>query len=81
MFELLGLLGCIALGSVWRAQEKSQDKKIREEYHRINDNTNYSRQIRLFALYQATGKDEQGNPLKEPHKHPKEIQRCHFSRF
>lgn len=58
-----------------KAQSKAEINRVNEEERRITAGTDYGRQLRLFTLYQATGRDEQGNPLKEPHRHPKEIQR------
>lgn len=75
MFGFLGLLGCVALGGIWKAQSKTEINRVSREERRISEGTNYSRQLELFALYQATGKDEQGNPLTEPHRHPAEVQR------
>lgn len=75
MFELFTLIGCAALGGMWKARENAERKRVNEEERRKTEGTNYSRQLTLYARYMATGCDEQGNPLKEPHKHPAETMR------
>lgn len=74
MLGLLGLIATASLAGAWRASEKAQINKWENDYHREMDGTNIRRQDDLFLIY-STGKDEDGNPLTEPHKAPQEVYR------
>ncbi len=72
---LLSLLGSLALGAVWKIDNTIETNKIAKQAYNDYHDTNYDRQLELFAHYQATGRDINGNELIEPHYHPKEVQR------
>lgn len=78
---VLGLLGCLALGGLWKLNQISEEAKSQEIIRKQKEEvagTNWHRQLEIVAQIQFQGRLPDGTIVREPHQHIKEA--CRVAR-